>query len=131
MDPEKEWEWFQAMFAWENGNRKLLGDLISSNPSIPLEVRTWLGGLLGRRPGHYVDGLELVRSKALHRSIQTFGSKVEAGMMVLSLVAQGTPLKKAKAAAEKRFAKSASYIDHCMTLARRVESKIFGPNWPN
>ena len=44
--------------------------------------------------------------------------RLDMGMRVLKLVDEGVEVKKAKGEVERKYGKSASYIDHCMKLAR-------------
>jgi hypothetical protein len=109
-------EWHRAWLAWMGGDREAFAVLIGSGLIIPSELRTQLKQLFGP-PTRYADKLVLKRSKATG-PIRRWAQKVDMGMRVLKLVDDGVELKKAKGEVEKKYGKSASYIDHCMKLAR-------------
>jgi hypothetical protein len=72
------------------------------------------------------DSLVLKPSNATAGHIKKFVQKIDTAMMVLKLVDEGVGLKKAKAEIQKKYGKSASYIDHCMKLGRTHYEGLFG-----
>ena len=110
-------EWHRAWLAWMGGDREAFAVLIGSGLIIPSELRTWLKHLFGP-PTRYADRLVLKRSKAVRSPIRTWAQRLDMGMRVLKLVDEGVEVKKAKGEVERKYGKSASYIDHCMKLAR-------------
>jgi hypothetical protein len=117
-------EWQRAQAAWVRGDREAFAVLIGSNLIIPSETRTWLKQLFGPK-SRYGDSLVIKTSKAKTSHIKKWAQKVDTGMRVLKLVDEGVLLKQAKADIKKKYGKSASYIDHCMKLARTRYRQLY------
>jgi hypothetical protein len=110
-------EWQRAQLAWLRGDREAFAVLIGSELVIPSEVRSWLKQLFGPK-SRYSNTLVLKSSKALASHLKRFVNKIDIGMSVLKLIDEGVGLKKARGEIQKKYGKSASYIDHCMKLGR-------------
>jgi hypothetical protein len=117
-------EWREAFEAWVSGKRKPFAALMDGDRPIPPNFRAFLAMLFDDIDPRLANRLVLQKSKNMHRQIDTFGKKFLAGVKVLVLVDAGVPLKKAKGRIERELGKSASYIEHCMSISRPLYEKM-------